>query len=567
MQAKTKRNINTTREYDDLFPKPIGKTVVIKKVASVDDTLEFMPKVVSETLVDTVAISKMLKGKNDYETCSNIWDFVYKHIQYRHDEFGQEQVRRPARAWMDRHRGVDCDCYTVFKSSILSNLSIPHLYRVTKYEQSYFQHVYPVALPSKREEIIIDCVTNQFNYEVPYSEKYDRPMELQYLNGFDSQENEENETFDTDELSLDATDLVEGSDDLGFLKKFRRKFKNSRFGKKLKKVASKALHVVNRINPAAALLRMGVLVAMKINMFKVAAKLRWAYVSESEAKRQGLDLGKWSKVKRILQKLEKIFFGAGGKPKNLKKAILKGKGNRDRSVPLSGLGETDTLDYNENSSLLEILGPEIYHDEIESVDGLGQLGVVATGASLTAATGVLASIAKLLNSLGNMMSGKKRRADQGATAAADNKSIAPRIPSDESFDVIPLPSSSLVPDTTRQDPNDPDSDPNADNDDGNKRGIVDKAKDWVKEHPIKTGMIGLGVVGTVVGGVALKSYMNKKEEETKAKAKSKEKGLSGAKQKKGKGKSNKPNNKGKNPSGTRKYRKKTTTKAAKIELL
>ena len=33
--------------------------------------------------------------------------------------------------------------------------------------------------------IIIDCVTEKFDYEVPFSEKKDYPMDLQYLNGFD----------------------------------------------------------------------------------------------------------------------------------------------------------------------------------------------------------------------------------------------------------------------------------------------------------------------------------------------------------------------------------------------
>ncbi|MBP2831249.1 hypothetical protein J8281_03530 [Aquimarina sp. U1-2] len=64
---------------------------------------------------------------------------------------------------------MDCDCYTVFISSILTNLGIPHEVRITKYNgKSHFQHIYPVV-PDGETHIAIDCVADAFNYEVPYS--------------------------------------------------------------------------------------------------------------------------------------------------------------------------------------------------------------------------------------------------------------------------------------------------------------------------------------------------------------------------------------------------------------
>lgn len=170
MEAAKKRNILNGDEYTHLFPKAEVNTSTIRKNANVTHTVAFIPKVVSETLHHTKEIAQRLKANTTYETCSNIWHFVYRHIAYKKDQEGFEQIRSPARAWHDRHKGVDCDCYSVFISSILSNLRIPHILRITKYHRDYFQHIYPVVV-SQGKETPIDCVTDKFNYEVPYSEK------------------------------------------------------------------------------------------------------------------------------------------------------------------------------------------------------------------------------------------------------------------------------------------------------------------------------------------------------------------------------------------------------------
>jgi hypothetical protein len=176
MEATRKRNIKPGTEYDRFFPKAAGEVATIRKQASVTDTVAFIPKVVQETLSQTKQIATVLKGKTVHETCSNIWHFVYGHINYKKDEDGFEQVRAPARTWHDRYRGVDCDCYTVFISSILINLGIAHILRITKYHRDYFQHIYPIV-PFGSKYLVMDCVTDRFNYEVPYSEKKDYPMD------------------------------------------------------------------------------------------------------------------------------------------------------------------------------------------------------------------------------------------------------------------------------------------------------------------------------------------------------------------------------------------------------
>ncbi|WP_299313230.1 hypothetical protein [uncultured Aquimarina sp.] len=175
MKANSKRHIRTTKSFDHLIPQSVQKDTVIvgSGKAKLEDTLQLMQLVVRETLNDTTLLAKKLKTNSVQDTCKNIWSFVYQHIQYKMDKTGIEQVRRPSRTWADRMTGVDCDCYTVFIGSILTNLGIPFKMRITKYGgKHHFQHVYPIV-PTPNGHIIIDCVADQFNYEVPYSEKQD----------------------------------------------------------------------------------------------------------------------------------------------------------------------------------------------------------------------------------------------------------------------------------------------------------------------------------------------------------------------------------------------------------
>ncbi|MEB3347438.1 hypothetical protein U6A24_18325 [Aquimarina gracilis] len=176
-------------------------TVVVGEgKARLEDTLTLMQQVIEETLSDTALLALKLKGHTVADSCKKIWHFVYGHIQYKMDKRGIEQVRRPSRTWADRKSGVDCDCYTVFIGSILSNLGIPYTIRITKYGgKQHFQHVYPVV-KNGGEEIILDCVTDRFNYEVPYSEKKDinikDTLDIQSVSGLSS--------VDTQAIELNA---------------------------------------------------------------------------------------------------------------------------------------------------------------------------------------------------------------------------------------------------------------------------------------------------------------------------------------------------------------------------
>ncbi len=165
--------------YNQLFPKADAKDTVVMDNGEVADTLKVIEEVVWKYVTDTKEIAKTLKRDRLEETLRNVWEFLYYNIQYKLDKQGMEELRRPARAWHDRQSGIDCDCFSIFCSSILCNLGIPHRFRITRYSQPHWQHIY-VIVPLAEDEgyYTIDAVLGQFNYEKPFTQKMDYTMSL-----------------------------------------------------------------------------------------------------------------------------------------------------------------------------------------------------------------------------------------------------------------------------------------------------------------------------------------------------------------------------------------------------
>lgn len=431
------RTIKDGSKYDKYFPNPEDQDTVIIENGAVEDTVELMKKVVHRYLDDTKKIAQLLKENSTLETSKNIWNFLYNHIQYRLDKRGLEQLRRPARSWSERRDGIDCDCFSIFISSILTNLNIPHSFRITKYGGEHFQHVY-VIVPYGRETLIIDPVLSSFDYEKLFSEHKDFPMNLngidvavlsghndslsevllgapdfEYLGESEEKQldalynylvstrsalrenpqmiahiedpkayqkmldyaieywytdkrdealevlsqNEEKLNLDQGFLSYADDDDEDWEDDMelagkrkrrGFFKKLGKLVK--KIGKGIKKGLKEVGKAIVRFNPLTAASRGGFLMALKLNVKKMASKLKWAYATKEQAARQGVSASDWERSKKALNKVEKLFADKlQGKRKSLKKAILKGKAGGLNGVveptasDLSGLGEPISL--------------------------------------------------------------------------------------------------------------------------------------------------------------------------------------------------------------------------------
>jgi LEA14-like dessication related protein len=175
------RNTKDGRQFNHLIKKAAGTDKFIKN-GNVLETVESCINIIADHYREVEELAKNLQADSVKNTCRNIFNFAYTFLQYQKDEDGTEQIRTPARSWLDgqvkfkqqgdSNSGIDCDDYSIFCGSILKCLGIPFKFRITKYDgKSYFQHIY-VFVPAQgdsEDEIIIDPVLSKFDYQKPYS--------------------------------------------------------------------------------------------------------------------------------------------------------------------------------------------------------------------------------------------------------------------------------------------------------------------------------------------------------------------------------------------------------------
>lgn len=494
MQAPENRYTWNGQQYDHLFPRAKGTKSTVKRGATLFDTVQKLPDVVRKYGWQAKGLAKAKQGMTPEQTCQNLWNFCYRHISYKKDAPNTEQLRTTARFWHDgaylgrkdkaiiQERGVDCDCFAITLSAALclsrnekGKQGIRHFFRIAKYPDPLginpdpkFSHIYVVALIRGRE-VIIDPVTEHFDYEVSYLKKMDIPMDLEILHGPPSldglhgpdlgslasrklagaleqakREGKVPQSMTLDQYKaytrqqfierhgvtpeqwaagvrrqVESGQRTEADRNRQNLERLRAELKkrgvafhpNATAAELLellrqnppKTTGGKIVNAANKANPGTVLLRAGILAAMKINYFKIAEILRWGYYPESRLPAH-IHRDRYRKVKNVLDKLRKIFYAAGGKEANLKKAILEGRGNRDKEVSLSGLGAFFA------EPVSHVLGYDLMADEFpegieEGLSGEG-LGEPAMATAIAAATAVLTAVGGLLKSIGSLKKDK-----------------------------------------------------------------------------------------------------------------------------------------------------------------
>src|SRR5690606_141144 len=118
-----------------------------------------------------------------------------------------------------------------------------------------------------------------------------------------------------------------------------------------------------------------------------------------------------------------VYWQAGGKKENLKKAILSGKGNKDKKVPMNGLFGLDDVyaDMDEYN---------IIHSDPDSMEGLGE---IASGTAIAAATSAVAAIAGALKQIKGLFAkgGNEEAAFQSETDNAGNANSSEAVLTEE----------------------------------------------------------------------------------------------------------------------------------------
>lgn len=201
ISAVLKRNLKEGKEYDKLIPRVKCERTILGE-GDTFDTVDWMKGWIEKYAYQTAKLSTALKGRSLAETVDNIYRFLYDHVQYTADG-ALQQVRSPACTWTQRKEGVDCKSYSVFASSILSNLDIKHFIRQVRQPSFYpeeFTHVY-VVVPKDQNvndysenapTFVLDATKHQ-NTESSYIEKVDLQMtKLKHI-GLNAPQDERNQ--------------------------------------------------------------------------------------------------------------------------------------------------------------------------------------------------------------------------------------------------------------------------------------------------------------------------------------------------------------------------------------
>ena len=449
MVADNKRNIASGSQYDSLIPRPQGvKELLQKNSDNISDTMRFMGQIIGKWYKDTANLAPLLIGTSKFQTCHNIWDFVYNHIQYSTES--EEQLPRPAYTWHVKRRvGADCDDYAIFISTILLNLKINHVVRIAKYNgNTDFQHVY-IVVPDASGDIIIDPVLNQFNKEENYSFKKDYTMAGLGVNIYGLKGIGETQTITNPMLAIgaklfDAPNLSGVEDDAQRLaileasrdtllvipelspnsKELVKMYQlaidnwdtplrgdalmaidaydqglsgNSGLGKTfIGKIFAGAVKVIKKFNPVSVLIRNAFLLCLRVNVFQQSSLLSPGYYTYEQVQPRGYTRDRWERAVKACQDLGKMYKDWGGEEKFVRAAVLHGKRVlAGFSGYLGGLGGSGWL---------------------------GELGAepISTTTAVAAASPLLLALVKILKDIGLSDGNSKALADalsKGGAAA------------------------------------------------------------------------------------------------------------------------------------------------------
>jgi len=167
------------------MPSADGEAKMIARFGITSDIVDAVIAVGEESKWQCMQLAPSLRGRTVKQTARNIHTFIRKYIRYVEDEPGKQWIKTPARTWADKV--ADCKGYSIFTSSILSCLGIPHAYRFVSYTKGAKvpRHVYIVAFDQGRLYPIDACLIDPLK-ELPYTYKQDIMTDIVQLSGADS---------------------------------------------------------------------------------------------------------------------------------------------------------------------------------------------------------------------------------------------------------------------------------------------------------------------------------------------------------------------------------------------
>ena len=312
-----------------------------------------------------------------------------------------------------------------------------------------------------REDILTEYVRSNSSYKNFYKAILLslNEIESEDLRGLDDDESiylAKTETIDLADFYDESMD--DSVDGLG-----RFRFKN--FFKKIGKGIKKVVKAVVKYNPASMLIRAAVLLTLKMNFFKIASRLIYGYLTESQANAQNLNLSEWKKLVSARKKAEKFYTKIGGKASKFKSAIVKGK-----AAKKTGL----------------------------------QLGVVATG-SAVAASGFVVFMKKILSAINPAKLFKKIKKSFSKSSSKSGSSNSSKSSSSDTG------SSSFADESDFTDSPSTSTSMRTASDNDQPQTLIQKAKSFFTTNKKKIMIVGIGGIVALVSLFAWKKIKAKKK--------------------------------------------------------
>ena len=128
-----------------------------------DDTKKLIRDYCRRYWRDCMPIAKHLKADTLLQSAFNLWHWMRYNIKYEYDREGREEIRSPRRVWMDRQRGVDCDCLSVFAWCVLKCMGYNPAFELAAFKnRPQFSHIYINV-----DGVVVDRVWFIFNSRPP----------------------------------------------------------------------------------------------------------------------------------------------------------------------------------------------------------------------------------------------------------------------------------------------------------------------------------------------------------------------------------------------------------------
>lgn len=151
--------------YDGFFKPAANKNSL--KGWGLTDTKKLIADICRNHYKECAAIAAHLKADTKLQSAFNLWHWLHHNIRYEYDREGREEVRTPARTWQDRHRGVDCDCLSVFAWCVLKCMSYNPAFELAAFKNKpAYSHIY-----INLDGIVVDRVWYVFNSRPPFITK------------------------------------------------------------------------------------------------------------------------------------------------------------------------------------------------------------------------------------------------------------------------------------------------------------------------------------------------------------------------------------------------------------